>query len=545
MGSVQPILELDALLVGAGFGSFTMLNKLRKQGLKVKIFEKGEASGGIWYWNCYPGARVDSDTPIYQLFDEELWKDFVFKERYAGGKELRRYFDHVEKVWEVRKDTEFNKHVDSAHFDESTNRWTVECSDGTEVSCRWFIPCIGFASKKYTPPVKNLGEFKGQVYHTAVWPQHDVSMKGKRVAVIGTGASGIQVAQEIGPKVKSLTCFIRTPNMCLPMRQHALDAEDEQSKKDNGYYEKMFESTRSTFSGFTYDFVKKDTFDDSPEERERFFEKLWEAGGFRYWLNTYQDMLFDQKANDEAYKFWQKKVRARISDPKKAEILAPPLEKAPHPWGTKRPSLEQKYYEVMDQENVKLVDVNKSPIIEVTETGLKHQDGFEEIDILVLATGFDSVTGSLAQLDIRGTTGGTIADHWKDGTKTSMGIAIPTFPNMFFLYGPQAPTAFSNGPSCTQFQAEFVEKAIKIATEKGITRLDSTPETEADWCKRMQEKWDVTLFPHAKSWYQGANIPGRKVEPLNWAGGMPEYRESLDKSLENNLQGWTYSTAKV
>ncbi|CZT09061.1 related to monooxigenase [Rhynchosporium graminicola] len=545
MGSVQPILELDALLVGAGFGSFTMLNKLRKQGLKVKIFEKGEASGGIWYWNCYPGARVDSDTPIYQLFDEELWKDFVFKERYAGGKELRRYFDHVEKVWEVRKDTEFNKHVDSAHFDESTNRWTVECSDGTEVSCRWFIPCIGFASKKYTPPVKNLGEFKGQVYHTAVWPQHDVSMKGKRVAVIGTGASGIQVAQEIGPKVKSLTCFIRTPNMCLPMRQHALDAEDEQSKKDNGYYEKMFESTRSTFSGFTYDFVKKDTFDDSPEERERFFEKLWEAGGFRYWLNTYQDMLFDQKANDEAYKFWQKKVRARISDPKKAEILAPPLEKAPHPWGTKRPSLEQKYYEVMDQENVKLVDVNKSPIIEVTETGLKHQDGFEEIDILVLATGFDSVTGSLAQLDIRGTTGGTIADHWKDGTKTSMGIAIPTFPNMFFLYGPQAPTAFSNGPSCTQFQAEFVEKAIKIATEKGITRLDSTPETEADWCKRMQEKWDVTLFPLAKSWYQGANIPGRKVEPLNWAGGMPEYRESLDKSLENNLQGWTYSTAKV
>ncbi|CZS99946.1 related to monooxigenase [Rhynchosporium agropyri] len=545
MGSVQPILELDALLVGAGFGSFTMLNKLRKQGLKVKIFEKGEASGGIWYWNCYPGARVDSDTPIYQLFDEELWKDFVFKERYAGGKELRRYFDHVEKVWEVRKDTEFNKHVDSAHFDERTNRWTVECSDGTEVSCRWFIPCIGFASKKYTPPVKNLGEFKGQVYHTAVWPQHDVSMKGKRVAVIGTGASGIQVAQEIGPKVKSLTCFIRTPNMCLPMRQHALDAEDEQSKKDNGYYEKMFESTRSTFSGFTYDFVKKDTFDDSPEEREKFFEELWEAGGFRYWLNTYQDMLFDQKANDEAYKFWQKKVRARISDPKKAEILAPPLEKAPHPWGTKRPSLEQKYYEVMDQENVKLVDVNKSPIIEVTETGLKHQDGFEEIDILVLATGFDSVTGSLAQLDIRGTTGGTIADHWKDGTKTSMGIAIPTFPNMFFLYGPQAPTAFSNGPSCTQFQAEFVEKAIKIATEKGITRLDSTPETEADWCKRMQEKWDVTLFPLAKSWYQGANIPGRKVEPLNWAGGMPEYRESLDKSLENNLQGWTYSTARV
>ncbi|KAH6719617.1 cyclohexanone monooxygenase [Leptodontidium sp. MPI-SDFR-AT-0119] len=543
MGSVQPVQELDVLLVGAGFGAFTMLNKLRKQGLKVKIYEKGAASGGIWYWNCYPGARVDSDTPIYQLFDEELWKDFTFKERYAGWKDLRRYFDHVEEVWQVKKDTEFNKHVDSARFDESTNRWTVECSDGSEVSCRWFIPCIGFASKKYTPPVKNLGEFKGQVYHTAVWPQHDVGMKGKRVAVIGTGASGIQVAQEIGPKVKSLTCFVRTPNFCLPMRQHQLDEQDEKSKKESGFYEKQFEATRSTFSGFTYDFIQRETMEDTPEQREAVYEDLWEQGGFRFWLNAYKDMLFDQKANDEAYKFWLKKVRQRIPDPKKAEILAP--SKAPHPWGTKRPSLEQNYYEVMSQDNVKLVDVNKSPIIEVTETGLKHKDGFEELDILVLATGFDSVTGSLAQLDIRGTTGGTIADHWKDGTKTSMGIAIPTFPNMFFLYGPQAPTAFSNGPSCTQFQAEFVEKAIKLATQKGITRLESTPESEEDWTRRMHEKWDITLFPLAKSWYQGANIPGRKVEPLNWAGGMPEYRESLDKSLENNLQGWKYSTAKA
>ncbi|KAK6585701.1 hypothetical protein PZA11_002428 [Diplocarpon coronariae] len=543
MGSIQPTEELDVLLVGAGFGSFTMLNKLRKQGLKVKIFEKGAASGGIWYWNCYPGARVDSDTPIYQLFDEELWKDFTFKERYAGWKELRRYFDHVEDKWQVKKDTEFNKHVDSAVFDEATNRWTVECADGTEVSCKWFVPCIGFASKKYTPPVKNLGDFKGAVYHTAVWPQHDVAMKGKRVGIIGTGASGIQVAQEIGPKVKNLTVFLRTPNLCLPMRQHKLDTGEEQKKKDSGFYEKQFQATRGTFSGFTYDFHPVNTLDDTPEQREAFFEDMWAQGGFRFWLGAYKDMLFDQKANDEAYKFWRKKVLERIKDPQKAEILAPA--NPPHPWGTKRPSLEQHYYEVMSQDNVKILDVNKSPILEVTETGLRHKDGFEELDILVLATGFDSVTGSLAQLDIRGTTGGTIADHWKDGTKTSMGIAIPTFPNMFFLYGPQAPTAFSNGPSCTQFQAEFVANAIKLATEKGITRLESTAETEEDWTKRMHEKWNKTLFPLAKSWYQAANIPGRKVEPLYWAGGMPEYRASLEKSLDNNLQGWKYSTAKA
>ncbi|KAH6717459.1 hypothetical protein BKA61DRAFT_631320 [Leptodontidium sp. MPI-SDFR-AT-0119] len=379
--------------------------------------------------------------------------------------------------------------------------------NGTEVSCRWFIPCIGFASKKYTPPVKNLGDFRGEVYHTAVWPQHHVNMKGKRVSIIGTGASGIKVAQEVGPKVKNLTVFLRTPNFCLPMRQHALDPKEEQKKKDSGHYDKMFEATRGTFAGFTYDFYQ--------------YEQLWQQGGFRLWLNTYKDMLFDQKANDEAYKFWQRKVRERVPNPKKAEILAPT--NPPHPWGTKRPSLEQNYYEVMSQENVKIVDVNKSPIVEVTENGLRHKDGFEELDVLVLATGFDSCTGSLAQLNIRGTTGETIADHWKDGTRTSMGIAIPMFPNMFFLYGPQAPTAFSNGPSCTQFQAEWVEKCIKQCTEKGITRLDSL----------------------AESWYQGANIPGRKVEHLNWAGGMPEYRASLDKSLENDLQGWKYSIARA
>ncbi|KAH9206193.1 hypothetical protein DL95DRAFT_488235 [Leptodontidium sp. 2 PMI_412] len=415
--------------------------------------------------------------------------------------------------------------------------------NGTEVSCRWFIPCIGFASKKYTPPVKNLGDFRGEVYHTAVWPQHHVNMKGKRVSIIGTGASGIKVAQEVGPKVKNLTVFLRTPNFCLPMRQHALDPKEEQKKKDSGHYDKMSEATRGTFAGFTHDFHQVETFDETPEQREAKYEQLWQQGGFCLWLNTYKDMLFDQKANDEAYKFWQRKVRERVPNPKKAEILAPT--NPPHPWGTKRPSLEQNYYEVMSQENVKIVDVNKSPIVEVTENGLRHKDGFEELDILVLATGFNSSTGSLAQLNIRGTTGETIADYWKDGTRTSMGIAIPTFPNMFFLYGPQAPTAFSNGPSCTQFQAEWVEKCIKQCTQKGITRLDSLAEVEADWAKRMQEKWDITLFPLAKSWYQGANIPGRKVEPLNWAGGMPEYRASLDKSLENDLQGWKYSTARA
>jgi len=542
MSSEDHIDHVDVLLVGAGFGSFTLLNKLRKLGYSVKIYEKGAASGGIWYWNCYPGARVDSDTPIYQLFDKELWEDFTFKERYAGGPELRRYFNHIEKKWHVSDHITYNKHVDGATFDETSHKWMVECSDGSYLSCSWFIPCIGFASRRYTPPFPGLGNFRGDIYHTAVWPQHGVNLKNKRIAQIGTGASGIQVIQEIGDKAKELTIFQRTPNYCLPMNQRLLDPEEEERKKKEGKYEEEFEKTRHTFSGFTYDFLQKNTLEDSPEDREKFYHKLLiEEAGFKFWLGTYKDMLFDQKANDEAYKFWRNSVLKRISDPEKQALLAP--ENPPHPWGTKRPSLEQRFYEVVDQPHIKIIDVNKHPVQEVTSTGIKTDLGETEVDVIILATGFDSVTGSLAQLNIQGVKGGTIADHWKDGTKTSMGIAIPEFPNMFFLYGPQAPTAFSNGPSCTQFQAEFLAKFFeKIKAEK-ITRAEATEEYEADWCRRMQEKWDITLFPLAKSWYQGANIPGRKVEPLNWAGGMPEYVSSLAKSIENNYEGWRIAKA--
>jgi cation diffusion facilitator CzcD-associated flavoprotein CzcO len=445
-------------------------------------------------------------------------------------------------------------HVDSATFDKKLHKWLVETSSGEMIYCRWFIPCIGFASRRYTPPFQGLGNFKGDVYHTAVWPQHDVNMRGKRVAVVGTGASGIQVIQTIGPKVDHLTVFQRTPNMCLPMKQTMLDEAEEQKKKAAGQYEEEFAKTRTTFAGFTYDFVPRNTLDDTEEEREAFYHKiLVEDGGFKFWLNTYKDMLFDLQANEQAYNFWRKTVQKRIPDPKKAELLAPKI--APHPWGTKRPSLEQNVYEVFSQANVAIVDVNESPILEVTARGLVTKEGLVDVDIIVLATGFDSVTGALAQLNIRGTDGQTIAEHWRDGTRTSLGIAMARYPNMFFLYGPQAPTAFSNGPTCTQFQAEFVEKALRQLTREGVTYFEAKESAEAEWCERMAEAWSKTLFPMAKSWYQGANIPGRRVEPLNWyvgpifddggwtltcyrAGGMPAYTQSLDQSLDNGYQAW-------
>lgn len=319
------------------------------------------------------------------------------------------------------------------------------------------------------------------------------------------------------------------------MNQNMLDQDEHKKLKEDGSYERTFELLNSTFAGFAYDFQDRNTFDDTPEQRRAFYEELLiKQGGFRFWLNTYKDMLFDMDANREvsqpyshyaptladthtpqAYNFWRDFVRSRINDERKKDILAPM--EPPHPWGTKRPSLEQYYYEIYNLPHVDLIDVSADPIEEVTETGIRTKSGhFAEVDVIALATGFDSVTGSLAQLDIRGTNGESIAEHWKDGLKTSMGIALPGFPNMFFLYGPQAPTAFSNGPSCVQIQARWVEKAMKMIKEQGIKRFEAKEEVEKDWARQSQEAWDASLFPRAKSWYQGSNIPGRRVEPLNW-----------------------------
>jgi cation diffusion facilitator CzcD-associated flavoprotein CzcO len=525
------------------------------QGLKVKVFEKAPASGGVWYWNTYPGARVDTDAPVYQLYDKELWEDFTFKERYPGQQDLKRYFDHVEKKWDLAKDIEYNKCVEGASFDESRHQWLVECSDGTLVYTRFFVPALGFASKPYVPYLKGLSDFKGEVCHTANWPQWGLKLKGKRVAVIGTGASGIQCIQDCGKVVKHLTVFQRTPNFCLPMNQGILNEEEEQKKKDSGAYQAAFDQSYTTFTGFTFDFYPKNTFDDSREEREALFQKLFDEGGFRFWLASYQDMLFNPEANKVHYDFWRKWVHTRVKDPAKAEILAPA--KAPHPFGSKRPCLEQDFYEVVNQPNIDIVDLNVTPIVEITETGLRTvADGLvHEVDVIILATGFDAVTGGLTAINIEGTAGKTVKETWAEGVRTNYGLALSKFPNMFLLYGPQSPTAFANGPTCTQVQADFVDKLIKDLRQQGVTRIEPTEASVDRWVSMVKEVWDSSLFPQAKSWYQGANIPGKKVEPLNWyvnlshavgfvslimnrTGGLPPYIDMLNKSLGKGLEDW-------
>lgn len=327
------------------------------------------------------------------------------------------------------------------------------------------------------------------------------------------------------------------------MNQHPLEWDANEQLKREGKFDEAFNTCYNTFAGFQFDFSPKKTFDDSPEERRAFFKDLLVTkGGFRFWLNTYSDMLFDEKANREAYNFWRDYTRSRIKDPRKKELLAPT--EPPHPWGTKRPSLEQYYYEVFNHDHVDIISIEEDPLDQITENGIRTKSGdFREFDVIVLATGFDAVTGSLAQLDIRGTDGKTIKEHWSNGLKTAIGIALNKFPNLFFLYGPQAPTAFSNGPSCVQFQAQFLDKALERILSQGITRFEAKESTEKDWTEKTHEAWDITLFPQAKSWYQGSNIPGKRVEPLNFAGGMPAYLRALDDSLADDMQAWNTASA--
>ncbi|KAK4993655.1 hypothetical protein LTR28_010740 [Elasticomyces elasticus] len=528
-------LETDVLIVGAGFGGVYLLSKLRELGFHCKIYEAGKELGGIWHWNCYPGARVDTQVPIYEYSIEKVWKDWTWTEKYPGFAELRKYFEHVDKVLDIKKDVAFETRVVGANFDNASQKWIVKTEDGRTARARYLINAIGFAAKRHFPDWEGLEDFKGEMHHSSFWPESGVDVKGKRVAVIGTGSTGIQLAQETAKEAASVTVFQRTPNFCLPMRQRKLSREEQMAAKKD--YPEIYRNRMKTFAGFSYDFVEKNTFDDSEEEREKFYRELWDEGGFKFWLATYKDMLFDKKANDQAYNFWVKNTRERIKDPRKRDILAP-LE-APHAWGTKRPSLEQNYYEALDRPENDVVDVKATPIKKFTETGIETSDGkHREFDVIALATGFDSVTGGMKNMGLKDVNGVDLADKWKMGTWSYLGMTCNGYPNMFFLYGAQGPTAFSNGPSCVEVQGDWIIDAMAKLRKDNITYLDPSKEAEEEWRRKVTELSDKTLFPGTSSWYMGANVPGKPREQLNYAGGIPLYEKECREVLENNFSGF-------
>jgi cyclohexanone monooxygenase len=529
--------DLDVIVVGAGFAGLYLLDRLRSMGMTVQVFEAGGGLGGVWYWNCYPGARVDSPGPVYQYSRDDVWRNWQFSELYPSWQELRGYFRYVDEKLGLSRDIRFNRRVNKAQFDPAHSRWIVRSSDGSIASARYLVLCTGLSAKPYIPDLPGLNDFAGERHHTALWPQRGLDMTGKRVGVIGTGASGVQVAQEAASAAAHLTVFQRTPNLALPMRQKKLDEDAIRRMKEK--YPEMFDRRTMTFGGLDYDVLAKSALEVSDDERQATFERLWEIGGLAPWIGSFNDILLNKQANRAAYKFWRDKTRVRINDPAVAEILAPaePI----HPFGVKRPSLEQHFYEIFNRRNVNLVDLRTAPIERVTRSGVKTSAGEHGLDVLVLATGFDAVTGGLTSIDIRGTQDETLKEKWAKGVRTQLGMAVAGFPNLLFVYGPQSPNAFCNGPTCAEVQGDWIARLLDHLRLRNYTRVEATVPAEEAWRSQVLELADATLFPRADSWYLGANVPGKPREMLAFTGGLPAYLAKCRESAERGYEGFALS----
>ncbi|KXS96385.1 hypothetical protein AC578_8441 [Pseudocercospora eumusae] len=534
-------LDLDAVIIGGGFAGVYLLHRLRQEGFNVKIVEAGSALGGIWYWNNYPGARVDSQWPVYQLSIPEVFNTFEWKEQYPGSAELQRYFEHTDKVLNISKDTLFHTRVKAATWNEDTHRWHIECDNGTKITAKFMHCCLGFAAKRHFPDWPGFDEFQGYVCHSSFWPKEGVDMRGKRVGVVGNGATGIQIAQESAKDAEHLSVFIRTPNTCIPMNQRPVDPI--KAKKDlEDYIPRKLQKERfRSLGGFLYDDPTRSIKDTSPEERERVLQHAWDRGGFEI-LFTFTDISTDYESNRHVYDFWARNVRKRIKNPVKRDILAPlePL----HPFAGKRPSLEQDYYEQMDKDHVDIVYLRQTPIEKLVPEGIVTSDGkLHELDILALATGFDSLTGGFMEIDIKGIDGEVLNQKWsgEQGALSYLGLSVNQFPNMFYTYGPHAPTAYGNGPSIVEPQCEWILKTMQLMAKDGKTKINAQAQAEQEWKKITNDFHAATVRDSVDSWYMGTNIPGKPRQALNYAGGLTRYIDSINGCQDKGFEGFDLS----
>ncbi|KAJ3876817.1 hypothetical protein F5051DRAFT_453512 [Lentinula edodes] len=472
--SLSSINRLDALVVGAGFAGLYQLYRLRSLGLSVKIFEASSNISGTWCMNQYPGVRTDSEAEIYQYELEELWKDWIWKKKYPSGDEIQAYFRYVDEKLDLKRDIYF------------------DTRDGTNLRAfgSWSL------SKPLIPDIKNLSAFEGPCFHTSRWPREGLDLTGKRVAVIGTGSSGIQVIEHIASQVRHLTVFQRTPNLALPLSQSHFPDEDQAKMKETGLYNRIFRRLSETFGGFLFDFQPIPFISATAEERRLLWESQWKTGGFHFWLENYPDIFSDEAANSEAYAFWRTKVIDRVQDPALHEKLAPSI--PPHPFGIKRPGLEKAYFEVFDRENVSLVDVKETPIKRVTPDGLELHSGTTHIfDVLVLATGFEGLTGAILDLDIRDSNDISIREKWKSGVCTNIGMMTSDFPNLFFVYGPQAPSPLANATSLIPQQSGWIANCIKFMQDNNYSRIETKRDAEEVWRNLVLE------IASKRLWYRG------------------------------------------
>ncbi len=529
---------LDAVIVGAGFSGLYMLHRLRQEGLKAVVLEKAADVGGTWYWNRYPGARCDSDSIVYcfsDRFSKELLAEWEWSERYPSQPEVRGYLGWVADRLDLRPGIRFQTQVTSAAWDETAGRWDITTDSGERLSASFFIPAVGALSKPNVPNFQGLESFRGACYHSARFPEEGIDFAGKRVAVIGNGATGVQIVPEVAKTAAHVYAFMRHPYHCLPGRNHQLDADDWQEIHAN--HADIWEEARSNFIGFPYgDFIGVST-DFSSEARERIYEEKWRIGGFPAGV-TFADLLVSKEANDTAMDFMRRKIKEIVRDPAVAEQVTPT-----EPFFTKRPPIEHGFYAAFNRDNVSIVDMKRSPVEEITPTGVRTADAHYEVDIILLATGFDAYTGGVLDLGIRGRDGQPLEAKWQDGPVDYLGLMVHGFPNMFMHYcGPYNPAILVNAPILIEQQGEWIVDCIGHLRERGLNRIEPEEEAERQFVELTQQTADATLIPETDSWWTGTNIEGKKRTLLSWVGGFPEYRRLCDEAAADGYAGFTLTS---
>lgn len=527
--------DFDAVVVGAGFGGLYSVYKLRDElGLNVQAYDNASDVGGTWYWNRYPGALSDTESFLYRFsFDKQLLQDGDWKYNYLTFPEILAYLQDVADRFDLRRSYQFNTNVTATYFNEEKNHWEITTDKGETVTAKYLITGLGLLSATNIPNFKGRETFQGAQYHTARWPKEGVDLKGKRVGIIGTGSTGVQVIIAIAPEVEHLTVFQRTPQYTVPIGLREQSEAEKAEIKAN--YDEIWKKAKASAVAFGFEESTVSAVEVSEEERERVFQEAWDTGGgFRFMFGTFGDIAINPEANEAAVEFIRKKIRQIVKDPETARKLTPTG------YYAKRPLCDNGYYETYNRENVSLVDVKENPIVEITPKGVRTTDGEYELDVLIYATGFDAVDGNYTKIDMRGRGGVTMREKWADGPTGYLGMTNTDFPNLFMILGPNGP--FTNLPPSIETQVEWISDTVKYMIENNIETIEPKPEAENEWVETCREIANSTLFSKAESWIFGANIPGKKHAVYFYLGGLGNYRKVLE---ESGYKGFIFNQAAV
>ena len=528
--------SFDIVIVGAGFAGMYMLYKLRSMGLNTRVYERGDGVGGTWYWNRYPGARCDLESMEYSYsFDNDLQQEWNWKEKYGTQPELLKYANHVADRFDLRRDIEFKTRLNSAHYNDVTGRWDLTTNRGSRATAAHLVLATGNLSTPQPPKIDGVADFNGRSFHTGNWPHVNVDFRKRRVGIIGTGSSAVQAIPEIAKQAAHLTVFQRTANFSIPAHHGPLESAEREAKKAR--YDVIRASANETPFGIAkFGSPTQSAWDVNGAERQKIYEEAWAIGG-QALLFTFTDILTDRDANETAAEFVRERIREVVKDPAIAELLCP----KDHPIGTKRLCLDSFYYETYNRDNVTLIDVKKMPISRITPSAVVVGDKSYEIDDLVLATGFDAMTGAARDINIVGEMGIRLSDRWAAGPQTYLGIMVASFPNMYLITGPQSPGVKSQMILSIEYHVEIIAKMIDKIRREGLRTVRAKPEAQAAWVEHNNLVANKTLYPTAASWYMGANIPGKARVFMPYVGGVKEYRAICGKVMTDNWRGFAFS----